>query len=147
LSVECYTGGGTVLKRGGVVAASEKVTARRRRARALPAGESAIEAEARASAPAKGKVLTAFRIPRHLHATMTHESRAQGIDLTAYVNRLFDGFLHDFGLPSVIRENLDRDREALGLSRYDYLQYVLYRRHEAVMEKGAAFDRSPTRRK
>jgi hypothetical protein len=61
---------------------------------------------------------------------MTQESRAEGIDLTAYVNRLFDGFLHQ-----------------LGFSRYEYLQYVLYRRHEAVTEKGEAFDRTPARRK
>jgi hypothetical protein len=63
------------------------------------------------------------------------------------VNRLFDGFLHYFGLPSIIRENLERDREALGMSRYDYLQYVLYRRHEAVSDKGEAFDRGPAKRK
>ena len=91
--------------------------------------------------------MAAFRIPRHLHSTMTQESRAEGIDLTAYVNRLFDGFLHYFGLPSIIRENLERDREALGMSRYEYLQYVLYRRHEAVTENGEAFDRGPAKRK
>jgi hypothetical protein len=100
-----------------------------------------------APATATGKVMAAFRIPRQLHSTMTQESRAEGIDLTAYVNRLFDGFLHHFGLPAIIRENLERDREALGMSRYEYLQYVLYRRHEAVGQQGPAFDRAPPRRK
>jgi hypothetical protein len=91
--------------------------------------------------------MAAFRIPRQLHATMTQESRAEGIDLTAYVNRLFDGFLHHFGLPGIVREGLERDREALGLSRYDYVQYVLYRRHEAVVQHGEAFDRGPAKRR
>jgi hypothetical protein len=124
--------------------ASDRATVAKRRGRA--AG-SAAEVEARGSAPATGKVMAAFRIPRHLHTAMTQESRAEGIDLTAYVNRLFDGFLHHFGLPGIVREDLERDREALGLSRYDYLQYVLYRRHEAVKEEGEAFDRTPPRRK
>ena len=91
-------------------------------------------------------MLAAFRIPRQLHGTMAEESRAEGLDLTAYVNRLFDGFLHYFGLPGIIRENLERDRAALGLSRYEYLQYVLYRRHEAVTEHGEGFDRTPKRK-
>jgi hypothetical protein len=126
--------------------ANEKVTAGKRRGRSAAAGQSAAELEGRGSALATGKVMAAFRIPRHLHSTMTQESRAEAIDLTAYVNRLFDGFLHHFGLPSIIRENLERDRKALGVSRYEYLQYVLYRRHEAVTEKGEAFDRAPAKR-
>jgi hypothetical protein len=90
--------------------------------------------------------MAAFRIPRHLHVAMTEESRAEGLDLTAYVNRLFDGFLNHFGLPSIVRESLERDRAALGFNRYDYLQYLLYRRHEAVAQHGDAFDRTPKRR-
>jgi hypothetical protein len=128
--------------------ANEKGTTRKGRGRAAPAAQASPEPEGRAASPAPtGKVMAAFRIPRHLHATMTQESRAEGLDLTAYVNRLFDGFLHHFGLPSIIRENLERDREALGLSRYEYLQYVLYRRHEAVTEKGEGFDRGPAKRR
>jgi hypothetical protein len=126
------------------MATSEKGTTRKGRGRAAAAQQGAPELEGR---QAPGKVMAAFRIPRHLHATMTQESRAEGLDLTAYVNRLFDGFLHHFGLPSIIRENLERDREALGLSRYEYLQYVLYRRHEAVTEKGEGFDRGPAKRR
>ena len=105
------------------------------------------QGEARpAAAQGGGKVMAAFRIPRHLHSTMTQESQAEGLDLTAYVNRLFDGFLHYFGLPSVVREGLEADREALGFNRYEYLQYVLYRRHEAVGQQGPAFDRAPKRK-
>src|SRR6266513_1252986 len=44
--------------------------------------------------PSGMRIMAAFRIPKPLHSAMTQESRAEGLDLTAYVNRLFDGFLH-----------------------------------------------------
>ena len=97
--------------------------------------------------PSGVKVLAAFRIPKPLHNAMQQEARAEGLDLTAYVNRLFEGFLHHFGLPSVVEEMLERDREALKLTRHNYLQYVLYRRHEAVGRDGPAFDRQPPKHK
>jgi hypothetical protein len=100
-----------------------------------------------AATPSGVRVMAAFRIPKPLHSAMTQESRAEGLDLTGYVNRLFDGFLHHFGLPSVVRENLERDREALGFTRYEYLQYLLFRRHEAVAQQGEAFDRGPAKGK
>ncbi len=119
----------------------------RRRGPAGQGSEAGGTAMPLARTPRTGaRVLAAFRIPKPLHTTMAEESRAEGLDLTAYVNRIFDGFLHYFGLPTVIRENLERDREALGVSRYEYLQYVLYRRHEAVAEHGEAFDRAPKRK-
>ena len=117
-----------------------------KRGRAARGGAKAPAAGEMRGAPVTGKVLAAFRIPRALHSTMTQESRAEGLDLTAYVNRLFDGFLHYFGLPSIVREGLEADRDALGFGRYEYLQYVLYRRHEAVAQQGPAFDRAPKRK-
>jgi hypothetical protein len=95
--------------------------------------------------PSGLKVMAAFRIPKSVHSILQHEAESEGVDLTTYVNRLFDGYLHHFGLPSVVRENLDDDRETLGLTRYEHLQYVLFRRHEAVSQQGAAFDRTPKR--
>ena len=38
-------------------------------------------------------------------------------------------------------ERLEEDRHALGFSRYEYFQYLLFRRYEAVAKEGAAFDR------
>ena len=96
--------------------------------------------------PSGIRVMAAFRIPKPLHSAMQQEAQAEGLDLTAYVNRLFDGYLHHFGLPSVVRESLEEDRQALGFNRYDYLQYLLYRRHEAVSQQGVAFDRTPKRK-
>jgi hypothetical protein len=46
-------------------------------------------------------------------------------------------------LPGIIRGNLARDPETLGLSRYEYLQYALYRRHQGATAKGEVFDRGP----
>ena len=92
--------------------------------------------------PSGLKVMAAFRIPKPLHSELTHEAQQEGSDLTGYVNRLFDGFLHHFGLPSVVREGLEGDQTELGFNRYEYLQYLLFRRYEDVTKNGPAFDRT-----
>jgi hypothetical protein len=69
--------------------------------------------------------MAAFRIPKPLHGELTHEAQTEGSDLTGYVNRLFDGYLHHFGLPSVVRQALEGDQTELGFDRYEYLQYLL----------------------
>lgn len=99
-----------------------------------------------ATALAGTRVLTAFRIPTSLHTTMTHEAHGEGLDLTAWVNRVFDAFLHYFGLPGVVTERLEQDRNELGLGRYEYLQHVLFKRYESVAQQGPAFDRPGRRR-
>jgi hypothetical protein len=91
--------------------------------------------------PSGSKIMSAFRIPKPLHGELTREAQGEGSDLTGYVNRLFDGFLHHFSLPSVIRDGLENDRLELGFGRYEYLQYILFRRYEAVTKSGPAFDR------
>ncbi len=102
--------------------------------------------DAQTETPPPGtRVLAAFRIPRELHSAMAHEAHAEGLDLTAWVNRLFDGFLHHFGLPGVVADQLEQDRHELGLRRHEYLQHVLFKRYEAVAQEGAGFDR-PERR-
>ena len=88
------------------------------------------------------KVTTMFRIPREIHGQMTGEAKAISSDLTTYVNRLFDSFLHYFSLPSVVVEQLERDRAELGFKRFEYYQYVLFRRYEAVTKHGPAFDKN-----
>ena len=87
------------------------------------------------------KVMAMFRIPNQIHAKLTSEARSGGSDLTAYVNRLFDSFLHYFTLPGVVVELLERDRAELGQDRFTYYQYVLFRRYEAVAKNGPAFDK------
>ena len=88
------------------------------------------------------KVTAMFRIPREIHAELSGEAHSTTSDLTTYVNRLFDSFLHNFSLPGVVVEALERDRAELGLKRFEYYQYVLFRRYEAIAKHGPAFDRS-----
>jgi len=87
------------------------------------------------------KVMAMFRIPKEIHAELTSEARSTTSDLTGYVNRLFDSFLHYFTLPSVVVELLERDRAELGFRRFEYYQYVLFRRYEALAKHGPAFDK------
>ena len=88
------------------------------------------------------RVMAAFRIPKPLHGAITDAARAQGSDLTSYVNRTLDGYTHLFDLPSVVRESLEADEKELGFDRFDYLQYVLFRRYEGVVKNGPGFDRT-----
>ncbi len=92
-------------------------------------------------APSNVRIMAAFRMPKPIHTQMTLESRQEGLDLTAYVNRLFDGFLNYFGLPSIVREGLEADRVEMGFNRYEYIQYLLVRRYEATAKEGAGFDK------
>ena len=103
----------------------------------------AVEAEA---TPSGTRVMAAFRIPRPLHGQITEAARSQGSDLTSYVNRTLDGFTHLFDLPSVVRESLEADEKELGFGRFEYLQYVLFRRYEGVVKNGPAFDRTGGRK-
>jgi hypothetical protein len=88
------------------------------------------------------RTMTAFRIPTPLHGEISREAFSLSSDLTSFVNRVLAGFMHHFGLPTpVVEEALERDREALGLGRFDYYQYVLFRRYEAMTKHGAGFDK------
>ena len=120
------------------MAPSDQTPAAGKRRRGRPPAQAS---EVVGQSPSGSKIMAAFRIPKPLHGELTREAQAEGSDLTGYVNRLFDGFLHYFTLPSVIRDGLEDDRQALGFGRYEYLQYVLFRRYEAVTKEGPAFDR------
>jgi hypothetical protein len=88
------------------------------------------------------RTMAAFRIPTPLHAAMTREALSLSLDLTSFVNKTLHGFMHHFGLPTpVVEEALERDREELGLSRYEYYQYVLFRRYELMAKHGPGFDK------
>jgi hypothetical protein len=88
------------------------------------------------------RTMVAFRIPTPLHAEITKEALSVSLDLTSFVNRALTGYMHYFGLPApVVEEALERDREALGLGRFEYFQYVLFRRYEAMSKNGPGFDR------
>jgi hypothetical protein len=41
----------------------------------------------------------------------------------------------------VVAEALERDRAALGLGRLEYLQFLVFRRYEALVKHGPGFDK------
>lgn len=86
------------------------------------------------------KVMQTFRIPRELVTFLKEDAARNGLDLTAYVNKMLDGVRTWYGLPVAARHLLDADREALKLRRYDYLQHLIFQRSLALREKGAGFD-------
>lgn len=86
--------------------------------------------------------MAAFRIPTPLHGEIIKEALSISPDLTSFVNRVFAGYMHYFGLPMpVVEEALERDRAELGLGRFEYYQYVLFRRYEAMTKHGPGFDK------
>ena len=86
------------------------------------------------------KVMQTFRIPRELVTFLKLEANATGLDLTAYVNRMLYGLKTYYGLPQAVIEQLEADRTALKMERYDYFLHVLYKRSNEVIQKGPGFD-------
>lgn len=63
------------------------------------------------------------------------------VNITATINRTLEAFRSWFGLPGIVAGLVEKDREALGLGRLEYLQYLVFRRYEALVKQGPAFDR------
>jgi hypothetical protein len=79
-------------------------------------------------------------MPLDLVYEFKEEAASRGLDATAHVIRVLDGFHRYYGLPRAIAEKLEADREQLGMERFEYFQHVLYRRSEVVQAQGAGFD-------
>lgn len=86
------------------------------------------------------KVMQTYRLPRDLVSFLKKQAEERGLDLTAFVNRVLDGYRTYFGLPIVASEVLERDREALGMDQLDYFLHVFYRRSELVQQNSPGFD-------
>ena len=66
------------------------------------------------------------------------------INITAQINRMLEALRTWFGLPAIVAEAAEKDRAALGLGRLEYLQYLVFRRYEAIVKNGPGFDREGT---
>jgi hypothetical protein len=129
------------VQKTGALMASDEEGSKRGRGRPPREAEKSPQAREPQRVTSGGiKVMAAFRIPQALHEAMTAEARLDGLDLTTCVNRLFHGFLYYFGLPRLVGERLEEDRRALEVSRFEYFQYLLFRRYEAVTKQGPGFD-------
>jgi hypothetical protein len=69
------------------------------------------------------------------------EDLESAINITAQINRMLEGLRTWFGLPAMVAEAVEKDRFALGLGRLEYLQYLVFRRYEALAKHGPGFDR------
>jgi hypothetical protein len=87
------------------------------------------------------KVMQTFRMPLDLVHALKAEAAARGLDATAHVIRVMDGYHRCYALPRAIAEKLEEDRRRLDMDKFEYFQHVLYRRSEAVQAQGAGFDR------
>lgn len=100
------------------------------------------------------KTIVSVRMPAELVAYVEAEARARAaalglkgedleaaVNMTATINRTLEAFRSWFGLPSIVAEAIERDRAALALGRLEYLQYLVFRRYEALVKHGAGFDK------
>jgi hypothetical protein len=86
------------------------------------------------------KLMQTFRMPRDLVTFLKAEAARGARDLTSQVFRWLDGIRTYFGLPEAATSLLERDRQLLGMERFEYLLHALYHRSLQLREKGPGFD-------
>jgi hypothetical protein len=86
------------------------------------------------------KLMQTFRLPRELVAFLKADAAKNGLDLTAYVNKMLDAVRTWYGLPLAAAQLLEADREGLKMRRYEYLQHLVFQRSLELREKGLGFD-------
>jgi hypothetical protein len=86
------------------------------------------------------RLMQTFRMPRDLVQHLKAEAARSRRDLTGHVIRWLEGVRTYFGLPEAAVSLLERDRERLGMERYEYLLHALYARSLALRENGVGFD-------
>lgn len=86
------------------------------------------------------KIMQTFRMPKELVAGLRAEADRKGLDLTAFVVKLTNAYLDDFGLPEAATALLDEDRATLKMDRHAYLLHLLFQRSLAIRDEGPGFD-------
>lgn len=86
------------------------------------------------------KVVRTFRMPQELVNRLGREAHLRGLDLTALVLRILQGFLTYYSLPEAAIAQLEADRESMKMDRNQYLSHILYHRCLALRERGYGFD-------
>lgn len=86
------------------------------------------------------KLMQTFRLPRELVAFLKDDAAKNGLDLTAYVNKMLDAVRTWYGMPVAAGQLLEADREGLKMRRYEYLQHLVFQRSLELREKGLGFD-------
>jgi hypothetical protein len=109
----------------------------------------------RGSPASAEKTIISIRMPVEILSFVEAEARARAgrlglkgedleaaVNITATINRTLEAFRSWFGLPAIVADLVEKDRDALGLGRLEYLQYLVFRRYEALVMQGPGFDRS-----
>jgi hypothetical protein len=122
-------------------------------ARGNRAAPKAVEST-RGSPASAEKSIISIRMPIEVLNFVEGESRARAaglglkgddmesaINITAQINRMLESLRTWFGLPAMVAEAVEKDRAALGLGRLEYMQYLVFRRYEALAKNGPGFDR------
>ncbi len=86
------------------------------------------------------KVVRTFRMPQELVNRLGREAHVRGLDLTALVLRILQGFLTYYSLPEAAIAQLEADRASMKMDRNQYLSHILYHRCLALQERGPGFD-------
>jgi hypothetical protein len=86
------------------------------------------------------KLMQTFRLPRELVAFLKDDAAKNGLDLTAYVNKMLEGVRSWYGMPVAASQLLEEDREKMKLRRYEYIQHLIFQRSLDLREKGSGFD-------
>ena|SRR5215510_4461079 len=91
--------------------------------------------------PARDDYFTqSFRFTPEQAAFLKEESKRLG-STTAVIREVLDDVRTLYGLPRVIIEALEKDRQTLGLrSHREYVMHLLARRYERVLSHGPGFD-------
>ncbi len=87
------------------------------------------------------KVVVTFRFPRDLAAWLNAEAKQRGWSMNEFLVTLTHDLFAWYALPDMVTDQLERDREALGLDRRKYVMHVLMLRYHEVLEDGPAFDK------
>jgi hypothetical protein len=108
----------------------------------------------RGSPASAEKTIISIRMPVEILSFVEAEARARArrlglegedleaaVNITATINRTLKAFRSWFGLPAIVAGLVEKDRASLGLGRLEYLQYLVFRRYEALVKQGPGFDR------
>jgi hypothetical protein len=87
------------------------------------------------------KVVVTFRFPRDLASWLGAEAKQRGWSMNEFLVTLTHDLYAWYAMPDMVTDELERDREALGLDRRKYVMHVLMRRYHEVLESGPGFDR------
>jgi hypothetical protein len=100
------------------------------------------ELPARSGTNTSEKVVVTFRFPRDLASWLSREAEKRGWSMNEFMVTVAHDLFSWFALPDLVVEQLEADREAMGMDRRKYMTRVLMRRYHEILEKGPGFEKA-----